>query len=125
MNKRAGRRAQERRRCHRYDASNISVTLKSQSPSPPNENSNLKLVDFNRHGLALSGDHSFRVGDTLSLMLSDQSGHEVNVEGFVCNRATSDEGFRCGLRFVESNAQGQTLITALLEMEQKLDKLAS
>lgn len=125
MNKKAGRQAQERRRCHRYDSSNISITLKSQSSSAPSDNNKLNIVDFNRYGLALCSDRSFRVGDTLSLMLSDQSGHEVNVEGFVCNRATSDEGFRCGLRFVESNAQGQTIITALLEMEQKLDKLAS
>ncbi len=125
MNKRAGRQAQERRRCHRYDASNISVTLKSQSPSPPTKSNILNIVDFNRYGLALSSDHSFRVGDTLGLMLSDESGHEVSVEGFVCNRAASDEGFRCGLRFVESNAYDQTLITALLEMEEELDTLAS
>ena len=122
MNTRNDRAAQERRRYHRYDASNIAIRLKhgeNRSDIKP-----LNIIDFNRYGLALYSNHSFKVGNTLDFILSDDSGHYVEITGFVCNRAPTSDGFRCGLRFIETVTSDESQ-TTLFEMEQVLERLAS
>lgn len=123
MNNREIHKVQERRRYKRYDTSNISIALKPCEDLKTNNS--LNIIDFNRYGLALYSKQNFRVGETLHLSLSDKSGYDIEVEGFVCNRTPSGEGFRCGLRFIETNDSGEAQTMRLFEMEQTLERLAS
>jgi hypothetical protein len=123
MNTQVSQNARERRRYHRYDASNISISLKSTEDLKANES--LSIIDFNRFGLALFSNQSFKIGDTLNLVLSDSSGDKVEITAFVCNRAPTEDGFRCGLCFIETNISSENQTTKLFEMEQALESIAS
>jgi len=114
----------ERRHHQRFLAPELSIALQSlKSKEELTQNTNLCVVDFNRFGMAIESEHNFKIGDELRLIVSDKYKREIKVNGFVCNRAKLNDGYRCGLHFLEQNESGFTL--TLTEMEKSLEQLAS
>jgi len=109
----------ERRTHQRYLAPGLSILLKSiESKIEKNSKQvNLATVDFNRFGMAVKSQHSFKIGDELQLLISNGPDHSVEVSCFVSNRAKTEDGYRCGLHFLEDLKSKHTLISfeALLE----------
>ena len=110
----------ERRTHQRYLAPGLSILLKSiQSKiEKNNEEVQLSTVDFNRFGMAVNSQHSFKIGDELQLVLTNNFDHSVEVSCFVSNRAKTESGYRCGLHFLDSFKSQQTLISFEEQLEE-------
>jgi hypothetical protein len=123
MDDNIGSTLQERRLYHRYDGSSLTIKLKDNDEIDSEVIQS--ILDFNRHGMALCTNQSYKIGDTLDFILSDQTGNHLDITGFICNRAPVPEGFRYGFRFLEANHTRQSLAEALFQIEQVLEKQAS
>jgi len=111
----------ERRALQRYLAPGISIAVQSSRPSVENESpEKLRSVDFNHSGMAIHSQHVFKIGDTLSLVISDGENRAEDVQCFVCNRAKTAQGYRCGLHFVDHAENAKTTKASLVAIEQKL-----
>lgn len=114
----------ERRSHHRYLAPTLSILLKSSESKTNDINSMpLSMVDFNCFGMAIESQQSFKVGEELQLVISDNFNQSVNVDCFVCNRAKTAEGYRSGLYFMH---QGEDVVASrklLMSMEQQFDEV--
>jgi len=114
----------ERRTHHRYLAPTLSVLLKSSESKTHDINSmQLSMLDFNCFGMAIESKQSFKVGEELQLIISDNINQSVDVDCFVCNRAKTSAGYRSGLYFMH---QGEDIIASrklLMSMEQQFDEV--
>ena len=106
----------ERRTQKRYSASSFSISLK---PVNFQENIRPSTVDFNRFGMAIQSQQSLKIGDRLEIVISDEFNRSVEVISFVCNRAKTTTGYRCGLHFPDQNNNIKTK-QSLIKMEQQL-----
>jgi len=114
----------ERRHHQRFLAPELSIALQTlKSKTELTQNTNLCVLDFNRFGMAIESEHNFKIGDELCLLVSDKYKREIKINGFVCNRARTNAGYRCGLYFLAQNESAFTL--ALVAMERGLELLVS
>ena len=113
----------ERRSHFRYLAPTFSISLKSiQSTVYDIKSIQLSMLDFNSLGMAVQSQHNFKIGDELQLIISDGLNHEVDVVCFVCNRAKTDDGYRCGMHFLNQGDNSATK-QLLISMEQQFDEV--
>ena len=114
----------ERRTHHRYLAPTLSILLKSSESKTEDTNSvQLSMLDFNCFGMAIESPQSFKIGEELQLIISDNFNQSVDVDCFVCNRAKTAEGYRSGLYFMH---QGEDVVASrqlLISMEQQFDEV--
>lgn len=114
----------ERRTYQRYLAPGLSILLKSIRVKAENLNPiQLTALDFNSLGMAVQSSHNFKIGDELRVVISDGFNHVVDVACFVCNRAKTTSGYRCGLHFLELSESDITTRQSLISMEQQLDNV--
>lgn len=98
----------ERRLYGRFPASQLKVAVKSlREKNPAWEDAYVSAVDFNRHGIALETSHNFAIGDIVLLFITTDDDTLAKVNGLVCNRSVTDNGFRFGIRFEHNAHQGQ------------------
>ncbi len=82
-------------------------------------------VDFNRYGIGLETGHNFAIGDILQLVIRTDDATIAEVNGVVCNRSTTRNGYRFGIRFEHENypeaetSEGPINITEELLMIEK------
>lgn len=109
------------RRTHaRYLAPSFSLVLKSTPSHANHKNEDIVLstLDFNRFGMAIESQHHFKIGDELSLVITDSTNRSVEVSCFVCNRAKLNQGYRSGLHFIEQS----TTKASLVSLEEQLEE---
>ncbi len=128
----------ERRLHPRYLAPQLRVSLLSirskmasagLSIEQNDTESELLTVDFNHLGMSVESHKHFNIGDVLHLALSYSDNLNEEVYCFVCNRASTATGYRCGLHFFSptlnpDSDQKQDIYTppkSLLAIEQTLD----
>ncbi len=114
----------ERRTHHRYLAPSLSIQLKSsESNTIDIDSMQLSMLDFNCFGMAVESQQSFKIGEELQLIISDNFNQSVNVDCFVCNRAKTAEGYRSGLYFMHQGEDAVTSRKLLMSMEQQFDQV--
>jgi hypothetical protein len=111
----------ERREYTRYAAHHLAVFVRSMRDKEekwiPGE---ITAVDINRHGMALETTHNFSTGDLLAMVIRNDDYSMAEVVGIVCNRSTSEKGFRFGIRFdFDESEQGQKISNELLMLEKQ------
>ncbi|MEC8427741.1 MAG: PilZ domain-containing protein [Pseudomonadota bacterium] len=89
----------ERRGVQRLPADNINVLVKSLRSRPNSvEFGEVESVDFNRKGVGFISPQCFNIGDEVDLLIQSNAGI-AEVRGVVCNRARSEQNYRCGVAF--------------------------
>lgn len=106
-------------------AINKKITNTENTISNNDTQIELKTVDFNHLGMSVNSLQHFNIGDVLHLVITDENNHSEDVYCFVCNRAKTDLGYRCGLHFLNSgsrkNEANYSPSTTLLAIEQTLN----
>lgn len=69
-------------------------------------------MDFNRHGVGFITPHCFSVGDEVELLVQSRSG-TAEVHGVVCNRARSNNFYRCGVAFKPTSEAARKVLKSL------------
>jgi hypothetical protein len=121
----------ERRNYQRFLAPHFSISLlaiQSNLDGVTNTTNNdtaigLTALDFNHSGMAVYSQHNFKIGDVLKILISSGINQTEEVSCFVCNRAKTDLGYRCGLHFLTQNEDDNATQKSLLKMEQALDAI--
>jgi hypothetical protein len=124
----------ERRNYPRFLASQLCVSLLSVSTKSTNynntvtnEKTELKALDFNHLGMSVYSLEHFNIGDILHLAISIGNNQSEKVHCFVCNRAKTDLGYRCGLHFLnfenDNKPCSYNTSTPLIAIEQSLNTL--
>jgi len=115
----------DRRTHERYLAPSFSLLLKSiqSTVNQQNEDIFLSTIDFNRFGMAIESQHNFKIGDELQLIISDGADHTVEVSCFVCNRAKTNNSYRCGLHFIDQNTHNTLTKASLISLEEQLEEV--
>lgn len=104
----------ERRGIQRLPAHNINVLVKSLRSRPNSfEFGEVESVDFNRKGVGFISPQCFNIGDEVDLLIQSSTG-TAEVRGVVCNRARSEQNYRCGVAFSTTSV---TASRALQEFE--------
>ena len=109
----------ERREHTRYSAHHLAVFVRSMREKEehwiPGE---ISSVDFNRFGIALETRHSFATGDLLAMVIRNDDYSMAEVIGVVCNRTSSEQGYRFGIRFeYDDTDAGRKIADDLLMLE--------
>jgi hypothetical protein len=114
----------DRRTHERYLAPSFSLLLKSiqSTANQQNEDIELSTIDFNRFGMAIESQHNFKIGDELQLVISDGADNSVEVFCFVCNRAKTNDSYRCGLHFTGQNTHNTQIKESLISLEEQLEE---
>lgn len=90
----------ERRRFPRFSADGLLVSMTSlRSGLSFSRAPELVPLDFNRHGIAIRSRHGFQVGEEVALVVSEEDGSTLSVNGVVRSRRMEGEDYRCGLAF--------------------------
>lgn len=113
--------SEDRRIYSRYPAGHIKVAVKSlRSADAKWEDALVSAVDFNRHGIALETHYNFTIGDILLLFITTDDDTLAKVNGLVCNRSITDQGFRFGIRFEHQGNQGEESPEAMINISEEV-----
>ncbi len=111
----------DRRFYHRFPADHLKVAVKSLREQNAHwEDAYISAVDFNRHGIALDTDYNFTVGDILMLFISTDDDTLAKVNGLVCNRTLTDDGFRFGIRFEHQPLETEESPEAMINISEEI-----
>ena len=113
--------SQERRHHSRYPGEQLRVLVKSARDQDPNwEMGYISSVDFNRYGIALETSHNFIVGDILSLVIRTDDATLAEVNGLICNRAVTEQGYRFGIRFEHEGCSDEESPEAVINISEEI-----
>jgi hypothetical protein len=112
---------QDRRIYSRYPASHLKVAVKSlRKRSSQWQDAFVSAVDFNRHGVALETGHNFAIGDILVLFISTDDDTLARVNGLVCNRTITEQGYRLGIRFEHQGGESEQSPEAMINISEEI-----
>ena len=111
----------ERRQHSRYPANHLRVMVKSLR----NQNSEwgmglISTVDFNRFGIGLETAENFAIGDILALIIRTDDSVLAEVNGLVCNRTQTEQGFRFGVRFEHEGCENEESPEAVINISEEI-----
>jgi len=90
----------ERRKIPRIQPGNLKVSVKYRGLLTKIKHSgSVKILDYNRFGLAFESDHNYRIGDELLFTITYKETQLINLVGFICNSESVNETIRCGVQF--------------------------
>ncbi|MGK0500413.1 MAG: hypothetical protein ACJAYG_002063 [Oceanicoccus sp.] len=111
----------ERRQYGRYPANHLRVLVKSlRTPNSDWEMALINTVDFNRFGIGLETDINFAVGDILSMVIRTDDATLAEVNGLVCNRRVTENGFRFGVRFEHDGSAQEESPEAVINISEEI-----
>jgi PilZ domain len=111
----------ERRFHSRYPAAHLRVLIKSLREQDSDwEMGLISSVDFNRYGIALETEHSFAIGDILSMIIRTDDSTLAEVNGLVCNRSQIENGFRLGIRFEHDGCEEEQASDAVINIREEI-----
>ncbi len=111
----------ERRQHNRYPASHLRVLVKSLREQDRDwEMGLISTVDFNRFGIGLEIDHNYAIGDILSLVIRTDDSTLAEINGLVCNREQTAQGFRFGIRFEHEDSSAEESPEAVINISEEI-----
>ena len=111
----------ERRSHSRYPAQHIKVLVKSlRTPGSEWEHALISSVDFNRYGIGLETNHNFVIGDIVSMIIQTDDSTIAEVNGLVCNRSITADGFRLGIRFEHEGCENEVAPDAMINISEEI-----
>lgn len=111
----------DRRLHHRYPANHLKVLIKSLRNSEGEWEAGLiSSVDFNRYGIGLETQHNFVIGDILSLIIRTDDSTLAEINGLVCNRTQTANGYRFGVRFEHENSHLEQANDAVINIREEI-----
>ncbi len=113
--------SEDRRIYNRYPAGQLKVAVKSlREPQATWEDAAVTAVDFNRHGVSLTTEHNFTVGDIVLLFITTDDDTLAKVNGLICNRAVTEHGYRFGIRFEHQGYEDETSPEAMINISEEV-----
>ena len=90
----------ERRKIPRIQSCNLKVSVRYRGLLAKIKHSgSVKILDYNRFGLAFESDHTYRIGDELLFTITHKETQLINLVGFICNSESVNETTRYGVQF--------------------------
>jgi hypothetical protein len=112
---------EDRRLYDRFPAQHLRVLARSMRAENSNwEAGSISSVDFNRYGICLETRCNFAVGDILSMIIRTDDSTIAEINGVICNRSNSEQGFRFGVRFEHSNDQSEPLVEGEINISEEI-----
>ena len=113
--------SEDRRIYSRYPAGHLKVAIKSLRESQAVwEDATVTAVDFNRHGISLETEHNFTVGDIVLLFITTDDDTLAKVNGLICNRTLTDQGYRFGIRFEHKGYEEEASPEAMINISEEV-----
>lgn len=110
------------RRIHsRFAAGHLKILIKSLRADDQDWGTGLiSSVDFNRFGIAVETSHNFAIGDIVSVVIRTDDSTVAEVNGLVCNRVSSEYGFRLGIKFEHDGNNTDTSSEATINISEEI-----
>lgn len=116
----------ERRAHSRYPAQHLKVLARSLRHEDSSwKAGSISSVDFNRYGICLESHCNYPIGDILTLIIRTDDSTIAEVNGLICNRTQTTDGFRFGIQFehhqqpTESSEAPLNISAEILMIEQQ------
>jgi hypothetical protein len=111
----------ERRQYTRYPTNHLRVLVKSlRGEGSDWQPALISSVDFNRFGIGLETEYNFTIGDILSLVIRTDDSTIAEVNGLVCNRTETEQGYRFGVRFEHDGSDKENASDAVINISEEI-----
>jgi len=108
----------ERRQYPRFSAGGLDVALRTLSSVDVDPigsiDPSVVPLDFNQFGLSVLSQHSFQIGEPVSLHICEENGSVLDVNGVIKSRTKKGESYRFGVAFDFKHDVGEHLIASSL-----------